>query len=154
MRQNPGAVKLLCFHLSVRIAIGLVVIADLEVDTRAAEDFTPGLQKFRQEIARTFKQGEGLPPGRVQLIEVTQQPITRAFLGGQWYEFDKEWQKNESLAPRNEEQFAFADAQGKRVEIPVPWREVRQLLRFGTTNIVSAGSLIGMASGKLISLGW
>src|SRR5260221_12987770 len=95
-------------------------------------EFTPAPQKFRQEGA-IFAEGEELARQPVQLIESSGGGVVRAFSAGRWHELhDGYWRINESLSPRNDSQFAFANSAGQREEAPVPWREVKQLLSFGT----------------------
>src|SRR5262245_41019531 len=103
-----------------------------------AAEFTPAPQKFRQEIS-SFAEGEEIPRQPVQLIESSNDGAVRAFIGGRWHELrDGHWRINESISPRNGSQFAFASIKGERMEAPVPWREVKQVLRFGPTNFIAA----------------
>ena len=143
------------FHCTRAPALYIGLALGPNFHASAAAEVAPAPQKFRQEIARAFSEADGLPRGRVQLIEVAAGGNARAFAGGRWHEFqDGRWQPIESLAPNGDEQFAFADARGQRAEVRVPWRDVRQVVRFGTTNFISAGELFAAVGGKLISLGW
>src|SRR5439155_441117 len=51
-------------------------------------------------------------------------------------------------------QFSFPDASGKRIDVPMAWREVRQILRFGETNFVCGVEPWQVIQGKPILLGW
>src|SRR5664279_6517632 len=102
-----------------------------------AADFTPAAQQFRQEVAQHFTERDGAPTGRVQLVECTPSGTNRVVAAGQWYEFqDGRWQVNPVLKPESGAQFIFAESKGRPAGAPVPWREVRQLLRAGATNFV------------------
>src|SRR5437899_8633011 len=82
-------------------------------------DFTPGPQRFRQEIARIFAEGDGLPQERVQLIECAKDGTVRAFATGRWYALHEgRWSADDALAASNEGRFTLPDATGKRIEVP------------------------------------
>src|SRR5215472_12892461 len=107
--------------LSAFLAIGLVF------DLCAAGEFTPGPQRFGQEIARSVKEAAGLPGGRVQLIEARSRGPVRAFVGGRWFHLDGErWEKDDGLAPGSEREFVSPGAAREPVRVAVPWAEVRQ----------------------------
>jgi hypothetical protein len=117
-----------------------------------AAGFTPAPQNFRQEVA-VFAEDEELARQPVQLIESSGDGVVRAFSAGRWHEFrDGHWRVNESLSPQTDGQFSFATKAGQREEAPVPWREVKQLLRFGSTNFISAAELFAVNQGKRIDL--
>ncbi len=119
-----------------------------------AAEVTPAPQHFRQEVA-IFADGQHLMSGGVQLLEHSGDGIMRAFSGGRWYELhDGNWRVNESLSPRNETQFTFTDAKGQKVETPVPWREVKQLLHFGPTTFVCATELVSVKDGRTTPIEW
>src|SRR5438132_735352 len=136
------------FVLCAGIALGLLI------RNGPAAEFTPAPHHFRQEIARRFAQADGLPPGAVQLIECAPDGSTRAFASGDWYQFrDGHWESG--LRSQSEQGFAFPDSKGERIEVPIPWREVRQLLRYGTTNFLAkGGDVFAVLEGKLTSLQW
>src|SRR5437660_7301963 len=95
--------------------LGLVLLPNAHAG--AAADFTPAPQKFRQEIARAVGEADGLPGERIQLLELSADGGPQAFAGGRWYQFKEgRWQSNNSLTPSSAEQFAFTDAQGRRVD--------------------------------------
>ena len=77
---------------------------------------------------------------------------------GQWYEFqDGRWHVNAALKPGGDSQFTFADSKGLPVQAPVPWREVRQLVRAGATNYVAGRPCLPCRAGgsvKPLPLGW
>lgn len=138
------------FRLRTLLALGLGIY------TGVTADVTPAPQRFRQEIARSFTAKDGLPAGKVQLIECTSEGMGRAFAAGQWYEFrEGRWQPVPGLRARNDNEFIFADAKGQQVGVAAPWREIQQVLRFGTTNfLLRAGEPKVVAEAKLLSLGW
>ena len=109
----------------------------LAVPTGLAADVQPAPQQFRQEIAQHYTEKEGAPMGAVQLLDCPAGGPTRTFAAGQWYEFrDRSWHVNDTLKPRSDDSFTFADNKGQTVQVPLPWREVRQLLRAGTDSYV------------------
>src|SRR5215472_12334670 len=135
------------------VYLGLALLSNAHVSDAA--DFTPAPQKFRQEIASAFGEGGGLPRERIQLLEISSDGSPQAFVGGRWFKLqDGRWQAQDALAPSSAEQFAFSDAQGHRVEVRVPWREVREVATAGATNYISAGDLFAVMGDKLLSLGW
>jgi hypothetical protein len=102
-----------------------------------AAEFTPSPQKFQQEVALHFTERDGVPKGAVQLVECAPDGAVRIFVAGQWYELhDGRWVLNASLECREASQFVFAGQQGEPLKANTPWREVRQILRAGTTNWV------------------
>jgi hypothetical protein len=115
----------------------------------SAADFSPAPQGFRQEVA-VFAEEIDLARRTVQLIECRQDNGVRALIAGRWYEFrDGRWGVDSSLSPRNDSEFVFADATGKRMEASFPWREVKQLLHFRDTTFISAAELVVASEGKL-----
>ena len=136
-------------------AIYLAFLLVSDFHARAAAEFTPAPQKFRQEIARAFGEPDGLPREGIQLLEISADGSPQAFVGGRWYQLKAgRWQPNDSLIPSGAEQFAFQNAQGRRVEVRVTRTEVRQIVRVGPANYISAGDLFSVIDGKLTSLGW
>ncbi|HEV7926907.1 MAG TPA: hypothetical protein VGR14_16235 [Verrucomicrobiae bacterium] len=111
--------------------LGLTICASL------GAEFTPATQQFQQEVARHFTGLDGAPTGPVQLVECAPDGVVRAFAAGQWFEFRSgHWNLNAALRPQNDSQFVFAGESGQPLEVNIPWREVRQILRFGVTNWV------------------
>ena len=102
-----------------------------------------------------FGESDGLPPQSVQLIECLKDGVVRAFATGRWYALHEGgWSAESALAASDERQFSFADASGRRIDVPIPWREVRQLLRFGATNFVSGVEPWQVIQDKPILLRW
>src|SRR5690349_6416592 len=123
------------FHNVKAPALYLILALVLTVHSGTAAEFTPAPQKFRQGIARSFGEADGLPRERIQLLEISLDGKPQVFAGGRWFKLqDSRWQAIDSLTPSSVEQFAFPDAQVRRVEVGVPWREVRQVVRSGQTN--------------------
>jgi len=129
----------------------------LAVLTGVAADFQPAPQHFRQEIAQRFAAKDGAPAGLVTLVDCAPGGVLRLFAAGQWHEFqDGQWRVNAELKPGTDALFAYADGKGLPVKAPVPWREVRQLLRGGATNfVVGAHACFAVPEGgQPVSLGW
>ena len=132
-------------------ALGLTLCASL------AADFTPASQQFQQEVARHFTERDGAPTGPVQLIECAPSGANRVFAAGQWHEYQNgRWNLNATLRPQNDTQFVFAGQQGQPLPTAIPWREVRQILRAGTTNwVISPRLCLAVReSGASVSLPW
>lgn len=103
-----------------------------------AADFTPAPQPFRQETAHHFALSAVAGAHPVQLIECPPGGPPRAFAQGRWYELQGDrWVPKASLQPSAEDRFTFSSREGKPLEAPLPWREVRQILRAGPTNWVA-----------------
>jgi hypothetical protein len=132
-------------------AFGLTLCASL------AADFTPAAQQFQQEVAQHFAERDGAPTGPVQLVDCAPSGTNRVFAAGQWYEFGNgRWNLNAGLRPQNDSRFVFAGRQGQPLEAPIPWREVRQILRAGATNWVVSSHLCVTVreGGDGVSLPW
>lgn len=89
-------------------------------------------QAFRQEMARSYGPTEGLPQA-VQLLDVDAQGTVRVFAGGSWYVQPKEgqdaWRLLSGWNAPSTESFVLGDAVGQKVQVELPWREVRQIVR-------------------------
>ena len=129
----------------------------LAIQAGAAADLQPAPQHFRQEVAQHFTEKDEAPMEPVQLVDCAASGVIRVFAAGQWYEFqDGRWHGNAALKPGGDTQFGFADGKGLPVQVAVPWREVRQLIRAGGTNFV-AGAHACLAvpeGGEPIWVGW
>jgi hypothetical protein len=121
-----------------------------------AADFVPAPQNFRQEIARAFTEKDGLSSAKVQLIDAAPDGIPRAFAAGNWHELrDGRWQVNTALSSPGNDVFVCPDADGHPLPVPVAWRDVRQIVRFGTTNYIAAShGLFTVIAGKAAALDW
>jgi hypothetical protein len=139
-----------------KLELFVSLAAGFALSATAATDFTPAPQRFRQEVAQRFGEAQGLPSGAVQLIDLAPGGVIRVFTGGRWYERrDDRWRENVELAPRRDGEFVFADASGQPVTVPLRGSDVRQLIRFGTTNFLATPDDLHMVvNGKLSSLGW
>jgi hypothetical protein len=137
-------------------ALAFQLLAVLITGLLMAADFTPAPQKFRQEVARAFTDKDGLTSLKIQLIESAPGGVPRAFAGGKWHELrDGRWQVIEALSAPGESVFVFADTKGQPLQVPVPWREVRQILRIGKTDYVAAShSLFAASDGKASPIDW
>jgi hypothetical protein len=122
-----------------------------------AADFTPAAQQFQQEVAQHFTERDGAPTGPVQLVECSPGGTNRLFADGQWHEYrNGKWNPDAVLRPQNDGRFVFAGQRGQPLEAAVPWREVRQVLRAGTTNWVVGPHfcLVVREDGESGSLTW
>src|SRR5437879_1860643 len=116
------------------------ILLALSLLAGVAADFKPAPQHFRQEIARAFTSKDGLPNEKAQLIDCAD-GFCRVFVAGHWHELRQDrWEENAKLAPGGEQEFAFADAKGQPVVVPVPWREVRQMVRSNGKNYLARTS--------------
>jgi hypothetical protein len=137
----------------------LLIAAALALALKAsgAAGFQLALQHFQQEVAQHFSEKDGAPMGPVQLVDCATSGVIHVFATGEWYEFqDGRWHGNAALKPGGDTQFTFADSKGLPVQVAVPWREVRQLVRAGGTNFV-AGAHACLAvpeGGEPIPVGW
>jgi hypothetical protein len=132
-------------------ALGLAACAGL------GADFTPAGQQFQQEAAQHFTARDGAPTGPVQLVECSPSGTNRVFAAGQWDEYQSgHWNLNAELRQRDDSRFVFAGQRGQLLEAAVPWSEVRQILRAGTTNwvVTSHRCLAVLESGEGVSLPW
>lgn len=129
----------------------------LGVGAGRGANFTPAPQSFRQEVGSRFAKTNGSPSGPMQLLDLGPDGSVRTFGGGQWYELrDAQWQAKPALSSATDSTFVFAGTDGEPVTAPIPWREARQLLRAGSSNIVASASQCWSvtADGRATSLGW
>jgi hypothetical protein len=95
-------------------------------------EVVPASQQFRQEIARHYGAQDGLPAQPIQLLDSAASGAVRGFAAGTWYELRQDrWEPKPSLASPGNGQLALEDANGRKVLLPVPGLEVRQVLRDG-----------------------
>jgi hypothetical protein len=141
--------------MQMKLLIGTAIA--FAVRMGLAADVQPAPQRFQQEAAQHFGTKEGAPTGAIALVDCAANGLVRVFAAGQWYELQgSQWHENAALKPGSETQFTFADSKGQPAQVPLPWREVRQVLRAGTTNFV-AGTHACFAvpeGGESVSLGW
>ena len=122
-----------------------------------AGEFTPAPQAFRQEVASRFGEADGLPRGPVQLLDLAPGGPVRALAQGRWFEFNTgRWQEDAALTQKDDRAFRFAGPEGRPLSAPIPWREVRQVLREGASNLVASASqcFSVLPDGRTISLNW
>ena len=124
--------------------------------TLRAADLTPAPQSFRQEITQHFSTAQGLPANDVQLLDLAGGGTPRAFAGGKWSELrDGKWAEITALAPKSEREFVFADAGGAPVTVPLPWAEVKQIVRAGmATWLITVADPFLVRDGRMTSQGW
>ena len=141
--------------MSKTLLAGILLI--LTPPLAKAADFTPAPQQFQQEVARHFVGSNGAPGGAVQLIECLPDGAIRAFASGSWYEFRQDrWTRQEALLESDPNQFVFSGRQQQPLRAPVPWREVRQLVRGPSSNwvVTSHRCLAVSEEGKVVPLPW
>src|SRR5262249_49967181 len=121
-----------------------------------AAEFTPASQQFRQEVSSAFTHNDGLGEGKIQLVECAAGGLVQAYIAGTWYQFrDGKWQANPATTARSEGQFTFPDLKGQAIKVSLPWKSIRQLIRFGPTNFLATDeNLFAVVNGQPSSLGW
>src|SRR5438477_10454316 len=151
MPQNPTPMNCSPSVWGTRI----LLCTSLATQLGTAADFTLAPQRFHQEMAHIFTENNGLPSGPVQLVDAAPDGMIRAFSAGRWYELHGDrWSVNEALTSPDNNRFVFPNTGGKRIEVLIPWREVRQILHVGSTDFILAGEPLVLAQGKAASLGW
>ena len=136
------------------LTCGSGLFAGLLATPTLPAELVPAAQRFYQEVAHT--QQEGLPAGKVQLIECRPGGELRAFVAGSWYGFKEgRWIVQTALKPATENQFVFDDELGRIIRVELPWREVRQLVRAGPgTYLATQARIFHVSHGKLDRLPW
>ena len=140
----------------MRIPIFLVsVVTFLSPVSRAAE-VLPAPQQFRQEVALRHGTAQGLPSADVRLVDLAADGSPRVFAGGRWSGLaDGRWSVLPALTPKSEREFVFADATGSPVTVALPWAEVKQVVRSGTTTwLVTDADAYLVRDGRTVSQGW
>src|SRR5262245_25947784 len=116
----------------MRLSAWVAVCVVLGLQQSLSADYTAAPQDFLQEVAVRFTGETGAPNGPVQLIDTPADGKLRAFSAGKWYQFGgSKWDLSAALQPSKETSFAFVAQSGQRIQVEVPWGEVRQILRFG-----------------------
>jgi hypothetical protein len=135
---------------------GLLLASSLATLKAFSADSVPGPQSFLQESARRFSEQDGLPKGPAQLVLCRDGGTLSAFLAGRWYRYDgAAWLAQGDASPANPEEFAFMDRSGQRAAVPVPWREVRQVLPGGPADfVITAGRIIRVEAGRPTPVAW
>jgi len=133
--------------------IGILVFVGSGV---AAVPSTPAPQSFRQETATSFTTLGGRQSPTVQLVETGTDGTPRAFAGGRWFEFrNQRWQETAGQTTQSDNQFPIAGTDGQLITVPLPWREVRQVLRADSRLwIATSADPFEVVEGKLQSPGW
>ena len=136
--------------------LGLIVTMVAGLLDLSAAPIRPAPQAFSQESARHFSESDGLPKAAVQCLDLSPTGAVRVFAAGQWFLFDKgHWREDAPLKPRRPEEFTFSGSQGDVIRVAVPWADVRQIVRYGSTNILATASgLFAVTGGNLSSLRW
>jgi len=122
---------------------------------RAAE-WKPAPQQFRQEVATRVAEANGLASRDIQLLDFAPDDKLRVFAGGRWSERRPAgWEVLPDLDQQEEAEFVFADATERPQAVPIPWREVRQLVRQGPKVwLATAADPILVEDGQVRRVGW
>ena len=160
VQKGSFSAKILSFTVARRVEFAVkrwhggrilnwVILSSIIQVCGIAGEFQPALQSFFQEVAETRQTGLG--PGTIQLLECAGSGMASVFQGGRWYDFQNaRWVIREGFAASDTGEFVFADAGGARVQVKIPWREVRQVLRSGTTSfIVTDSKVCAVEGGKV-----
>lgn len=136
--------------------IVLVLLVTTIASSTILAAIKPAPQRFRQEMAQHFGPAEGAPTNAIQLLDWGADGRLRALVGGEWFE-EKEgwWQTVAVLRQRNEASFVFADGSGGPLQVAVPWRELRQVLRRDTaTWLATPADPYRVVDGEARTVGW
>jgi len=128
----------------------------LSVLVPGAVAVTPIPQRFTQEIAHHHTRTNPLPAGGIQLVEVTPEGAPRILAGGRWWNFTGEqWAPLPGFPESGPGEFHFPDAAGRPVRVPLSGAEVKQIVRFGSTNyLVTAQDPYRQTAAGFTSLNW
>ncbi len=120
----------------------------------AAAEIRPAPQQFLQEIAVASECPAGWPKGRVQLLDAAPGQPVRAFAAGRWHSLEGEGSVVASLTPGSADEFCLAAAEGGRLRLAVPWKEVVHVLRRGSRIWVATPSAVwASAESGFVALG-
>ena len=118
-------------------------------------DTIPAPQRFLQEVAHGYTERSGLPHGPVQLMDCQLSGTIRTFIGGNWYSlYENKWEVQQNLKPASDEEFAFADSQGQKVRVQLPWQEVRQVVFVAPAFYIALSSKIFRVDKGELKLVW
>lgn len=132
------------------MTILVVVMVMLSLVRLPGAEFKVVPQRFVQEVAVRWPAEAQGPQGGVQLIDWTASGGLQAMVDGQWYRRGPNgWQITAEAGNRTDSAFAFLGSEGRRVELPVPWRSVVQLLRRGGQTWVVTSQGIWPGSGAV-----
>jgi hypothetical protein len=147
----------LLYPQGMRVAPALVRLGWLlaAANVSAAQSM-PSPQLFRQEIATRFSKLDGLPDTGVQLVDLSPGGTPRVYAEGRWLELrDRRWYEMAGLVAQSENEFIVADSTDRPVNLSIPWREVRQVLRSKTNLWVATQSVpFAVVNGRAQSLEW
>ncbi|HLH52056.1 MAG TPA: hypothetical protein VKY92_00350 [Verrucomicrobiae bacterium] len=121
-----------------------------------AVEVKPAAQHFQQEVASHYGANEGLPAGSIQLVTCPQGQTPFVFASGKWFHFvGGRWALQTQIANPNDQVFLFPGETAVQQRIPVPWREVIQVL-YGKKSVFVAthSSVTRLADGKSSRLAW
>jgi hypothetical protein len=138
-----------------RVVLGFVALGGIEAAVPPS-DQPPAPQQFLQEIAVRYAPPDALATNDVQLIDVGVDGRLRAFVTGQWFGLNHDrWEPLPGLQTASAAEFVLAGQRDTPVRVPIPWAEVRQVLRQGTrTWIATEADPFEVVDGQARSLGW
>jgi hypothetical protein len=134
----------------------MMLSAALALPGLAGQPPAPASQNFLQEMSSGFSGSGGMPAAPVQLLDYVPPQSIRALVSGSWLEFSESgWHTNLLLQQTSLDQFTFSGATSQPTTAPVPWHEVRQLKRAGTTAFVAtATQLLKCTQAKCEGIDW
>jgi hypothetical protein len=132
-------------------ALGLLVVC-----AQAALPPTVTDGPFPQEIARRISTPPEASGPRVPLLDLSAAGEIRFFAAGRWYAVDGgRAVELPALQCEADGEFVLADASDRPVRVPVPWAEVRQILRKGDLAwLATRADPLAIVDGHLRPLGW
>ncbi len=124
------------------------------VQVLGAEEPIP--QRFNQEVARHRELTNGLPAGPVQLIEIGPDGSPQVFVSHRWWRFTRDrWEWMFGVPESGPDVFQFPDGNGAGVRVPIPGKEVRQLLRRGDIQyVVTSTEVLRVDASGATPTGW
>ena len=116
----------------------------------------PIFQRFNQEVARHRDLTNGLPAGPVQLIEIGPDGSPQVFVSNRWWRFTRDrWEWMFGVPESGADAFQFPDGNGAGVKVPVPGKDVRQLLRRGEIQyVVTSNEVVRVDASGSTPTGW
>ncbi len=117
----------------------------------------PAPQSFKQEIATRYGAREGLPEGAVQLLDLSDAGVPRAFAAGGWFEMmEGRWHEAQALRPRGASEFVIpSPGPGNPLTVDLPWSKVKQIIRRGARVwLATDEDPYIVLDGKARTMGW
>jgi hypothetical protein len=133
-----------------------ILAAVMGLALTAAAAVQPIPQRFVQEIAHHHTRTNRLPPGAVQLVEVTPDGAPRIFAQSRWWTYRQDrWEPLAEIPESGAGEFRFPDAGGRPQSAGLPHAEILQVLRHGARSyLISAREPFAWEDGSLRKLAW